>query len=205
MTIPSTTAIEPISADMQQRVCQEVTRYLKQAELRYQRVFPVIHVLFNLKGKAAGMYKVKMSLNSRRNWVGRQSADVVQRVIRFNPWLFAKYPDDSWSNTIPHEVAHYVVDCLHGIRNTRPHGAEWKQVMIDFGAEPLVRAAYDLKGIPVRQVRHYTYQCQCRDILLTVHRHRKIQQGIQSYRCRDCCGELAFVSPATPSGLDSQK
>jgi SprT protein len=189
-------AIEPISDDIQQRIRQEVARYIEQARSLYQHPFPAIDVRFNLKGKAAGMYKVSYSQSSRVLFSWRTLNDV-ERVIRFNPWLFAKYPDDSWGNTIPHEVAHYIVDCIHGLRNTRPHGVEWRQVMADFGAEPLVRAAYDLKGIPVRQTRRYTYQCGCRDVLLTAYRHRKIQQGVQIYRCRDCNGELMLMPSVT--------
>lgn len=185
-------SVQPISLDMQQQVCQEVERYLLLAQSLYRQSFDPIEVCFNLKGKTAGMYKV--SFKARTRFFGASPPEDVQRVIRFNPWLFAKYPADSWDNTIPHEVAHYIVECLYGLRKTRPHGVEWRQVMADFGAQPLVRAAYDLSGIPVRQVRRYAYQCGCREVLLSAHRHRKIVQGRQSYRCRDCHGELTSVA-----------
>ncbi len=183
--------ISPIDKSMQQAVIKEVDRYLSVASRLYEQSFDAIPVLFDLKGKAAGMYRVRRAspqLFSRK--IDRDT----QRVIRFNPWLFAKYPDDSWQNTIPHEVAHYLTDCLYGLRNIRPHGAEWKHIMQTLGAEPKVRANYDLSGIPVRQVKRYTYQCQCREVQLSGYRHQRILKGMQRYRCRDCQSELTYIS-----------
>jgi SprT protein len=190
--------ISPIDLAMQRRVSTEVKRYFSVAESLYQQPFADIEVLFDLKGRAAGMYRVKAMKGVTKGLMGFSSLDFgasaqVQRSIRFNPWLFAKYPEDSWQNTIPHEVAHYIADCLYGVKAIRPHGKEWQQLMRDFGAEPIVRAAYDLSGIPVRQVRHYLYKCQCRDVPLTSYRHQKIQRGLQRYRCRDCSAELRYL------------
>lgn len=188
----SSSIISPISSHEQQRVCHEVERYLRLAEQVYSRAFESIDVRFDIKGKTAGMYKVRMA--TKKSFMGVRVSNDVQRVIRFNPWLFAKYPEDSWQNTIPHEVAHYLADCLYGLRNIRPHGKEWQQVMQDLGAEPIVRASYDLSGIPVRKMRRYLYQCACREVSLTHHRHKKIVNGEQSYRCRDCYTEIVPVS-----------
>lgn len=185
--------ITPINAGTQQRVSNEVLRYITRASEQYGTPFNSIDVLFDLKGKTAGMYRVK-SLTSR-NIFGGRVVRPLQRVIRFNPWLFAKYPDDSWENTIPHEVAHYIVDCVYGLGRVRPHGKEWQGVMVGFDAVPNVHANYDLSGIPVRKVRRYPYRCLCREVPLTGHRHKKIQQGIQIYRCQNCQGELIFSPP----------
>ncbi|MGS2717159.1 SprT family zinc-dependent metalloprotease [Eionea flava] len=194
--------ISPIDKQQQQRVAQEVQRYLLVAENYYQRSFPEIPVLFDIKGKTAGMYRVKSMMPKRMTRVGvkgvidmlgvsRSSrSPTYERCIRFNPWLFAKYADDSWCNTIPHEVAHYVTDCLFGLRHIRPHGQQWRDVMRVFGAKPTVRANYDLRGIPVRKITRYAYRCDCRTVELTAQRHRKIQSGEQRYRCKDCAVEL---------------
>ena len=115
----SPTAISPISAARQLQVQHEVQRYLSEGESLYQCSMPAIPVLFDLKGKTAGMYRVK-SLPTSRNGFFSKNNVVQERVIRFNPWLFAKYPEDSWGNTIPHEVAHYMTDCLYGIKAIRP-------------------------------------------------------------------------------------
>lgn len=181
--------ILPIDEAIQLRVTKEVERYIDYAQQVFAQQFQTLPVRFDLKGRAAGMYCVKGRL------------DQLQRYIRFNPWLFAKYPEDSWDNTIPHEVAHYISDCLYGLRTIKPHGKEWKYIMQVFGAEPLVRANYDMTGIPVRQVKRYAYRCQCREVMLTSYRHQKVQQGVQRYQCRDCRGNLVYIQ--TPDNQQS--
>lgn len=166
--------IKPIDAAMQQRIVLEVERYLDYGRSLYQLPLPSIPVVFTLKGRAAGMYRVKRT--------GYLASTV--REIRFNPWIFAKYPEDSWRNTIPHEVAHYIADCRYGPR-IRPHGVQWQQIMQDFGAEPSVCGQYDLTGIPQRQMQRYTYQCACGQVQLSARRHHKVQRGCQ-YRCVSC-------------------
>ena len=37
------------------------------------------------------------------------------------------------SDTVIHEVAHYIVDCLYGFQRVKPHGPEWKSIMVDLG------------------------------------------------------------------------
>jgi SprT protein len=204
LSIPIPTDFPPIDIAKQLQVADEVNRYLAIAESVYQQSIPAIPVLFDLKGKTAGMYRVKTSRSiskprKSKNILSSIMLDVLtsgttsERQIRFNPWLFTKYPEDSWSNTIPHEAAHYIADCLYGINRIRPHGNEWRKVMRDLGAEPIVRANYDLAGIPTRQIKRYPYQCTCRTVDLTAYRHKKIQSGLQRYRCRDCSAELSWV------------
>jgi SprT protein len=185
--------VTPINVERQLQVHHEVQRYLAIGASLYQCAIPSIPVLFDLKGKTAGMYRVKISIKHRKGFFSK--ADVVpDRVIRFNPWLFAKYPEDSWENTIPHEVAHYITDCLYGIKTIRPHGKEWGDVMGCLGAEPIVRANYDLSGIPTRRMAQYAYRCACREVNLTAYRHKKVQNGLQRYRCRDCVSELSWIN-----------
>lgn len=181
--------IHPIDPQIQQDVIAEVQRYIDTASSLYHQSFEPIDVVFDLRGKTAGMYRCHYEKKTIHNFLGRS---IKQRQIRFNPWLFAKYFQDSWDNTIPHEVAHYVSDCLYDLRKIKPHGVEWKKLMIDFGAEPIVRANYDLAGIPVRQVRRYLYVCGCREVELTAYRHNKIQNGIQQYSCRHCFQPLVL-------------
>ncbi|ODS22749.1 hypothetical protein AB835_12480 [Candidatus Endobugula sertula] len=173
--------ISPIDQSMQQQVIDEVTCYCGLASLLYEYHFTMIPVTFDLRGKVAGMYCVKGQTNS------------LQRSIRFNPWLFAKYPDDSWQSTIPHEVAHYIVDCLYSMRAVRPHGKEWKKVMVQLGAKPDIYGKYNLGGIPVRQMKRYAYQCGCRHVMLSAYRHHKIQRGQRRYCCCDCATELKYA------------
>lgn len=172
--------ITPIDTQQQQVVTNEVARLINQAGELYGKVFSDVKVVFDLRGKAAGMYRVK----TQRPWLS--VCTQYERTIRFNPWLFAKYPDDSWNNTIPHEVAHYIADCRFGLSNIRPHGPEWQSIMCDFGAEPLVTAQYDLTDIPKRELKKHNYHCGCREVQLSAIRHQRVISGQQQYRCKDC-------------------
>lgn len=171
------TSIEPISPALQELVINETNHFIKIAGEYYNRVFREIPVLFDLTGKAAGMYRVKAG----------------QRVIRYNPYVFAKYYDDNFSETIPHEVAHYVTDMLFGLRKIRAHGGEWKSVMQVFGVAANRTANYDLSDLPVRKFKTYVYHCGCQNYDLTSRRHNKILRGTGHYMCRDCGGKLLFV------------
>lgn len=104
--------IEPISPALQQQVVKQTNHFLKSAEDYYNRKFGEIPVLFDLTGRAAGMYRVKAG----------------QRVIRYNPYVFAKYYEDNFNDTIPHEVAHYVTDILFGLKKIRLMATNGKQL-----------------------------------------------------------------------------
>ena len=139
--------IQPISPAQQQQVIHQTHYFIQSAAEYFGKAFAEIPVLFDLSGKAAGMYRVKAG----------------QRVIRYNPFIFAKYFDDNFAETIPHEVAHYVTDVLHGLHNIRPHGNEWKSVMQLFGVAATRTANYDLSGLPQRSFKKYMYQCACQN------------------------------------------
>lgn len=177
-------AITPISPVLQEQVIEKTNHFIKQAADYYHRNFAEVPVLFDLSGKAAGMYRVKAG----------------QRVIRYNPYVFAKYFDDNVSETIPHEVAHYVTDMLFGLKKIRPHGNEWKSVMQVFGVAAKRTANYDLSGLPVRNFQKYVYHCGCQNYELSSRRHNKILRGTGHYLCRDCGGKLLFVKKMGETG-----
>lgn len=172
--------IAPISDVQQAEVEQATQQCISRAEQIYNRKFKPLPVDFDLRGKCAGMYQVKR----------------FERRIRFNPWIFAKYYQDSLNDTVVHEVAHYIVDCLYGLRKVKPHGREWQAVMRNLGAEPKATGDYDLTGIPTRQYQRFTYCCGCRTHQLTILRHRKVLRGLAKYLCQYCHGPLAPIDPA---------
>ena len=173
------THIEPINCQHRQQVRSLTADYIDKAGRIYDRQFPVIPVRFDLKGRAAGMYRVHNQ----------------DRVIRFNPYIFAKYYEDNLATTVPHEVAHYVVDVIYNARRVKPHGIEWQQVMQSFGVEPKATGDYDLSGIPLRRHRRHTYRCTCTTHQITTVRHNKIQQGKARYYCRKCKSALTPLPP----------
>ena len=157
---------------------RKVSAYIERSEELFQKSFKQIDVKFDLTGRAAGMYKVANG----------------NRVIRFNPHHFAKYPKENWQETIPHEVAHYITDQVYGLRNIRPHGKQWKELMHHFGVEPQRTFSYSLDGIPHRKQKLYPYRCACNQFDLTSRRHNMIQRGKADYSCKICGMKLKFIN-----------
>ncbi|MBK6510644.1 MAG: SprT-like domain-containing protein [Haliea sp.] len=110
--VESSAVVQPIGLVQQRQVEERTEEYLALAERIFARRFDRIPVLFDLKGRAAGMFKI----------VGKH------RVIRYNPWIFAKYYAENLRDTVPHEVAHYVVHEVYPRRSTKPHGHAWKNL-----------------------------------------------------------------------------
>ncbi|MDH5484809.1 MAG: SprT-like domain-containing protein [Gammaproteobacteria bacterium] len=173
-----TQIIQPIDQQQQLEVIQRVDYYLQRAAEIYQQDFSAIPVYFDLKGRAAGMYLLQ-----------RQ-----QRWIRFNPYIFSRYFDDCLHSTVPHEVAHYVTDMVHGLARIRPHGVEWKALMRALGSEPRVRADYSLEGMPVRRQQRFAYRCDCREHEITITRHKKICSKRMRYFCQQCGAAIVAIS-----------
>ena len=171
--------IEPIDHRKQKQVRLKTGEYIHQASRLYKLSLPMIPVLFDLKGRAAGMYKVENT----------------ERIIRYNPYLFAKYFEDNVATTVPHEVAHYIVDMLYGAARVKPHGTEWQQVMLSLGAEPRATGAYDLSGIPVRRQQRHAYKCACTLHHISTARHNRILRGKARYYCRKCKSALKSAHP----------
>lgn len=164
------TLITPITEAQQQTVVEHAASILKRCELLFDRPFKTIDIRFDLRGRTSGMYVMKHR----------------QRYLRFNPFIFAKYFEDSLASTVPHEVAHYVADVLFGFKNIQPHGKEWKAIMCKLGAEPKVTGDYDLSGITVKRQRRFHYNCACMEHQLTTVRHNKILRQKAQYFCRKC-------------------
>jgi SprT protein len=175
--------VVPIDAQQQELVLERTHLYIKRAGEIFGRGFDVIPVLFNLRGRIAGMYRISKG----------------QRQIRYNPHIFAKYFEDNLATTVPHEVAHYVIDCMHGMRKVRPHGKEWKALMLSFGADTSRTCRYDFSGIPVKSEHRYDYSCGCKTHQLTARRHNRILKKRMLYLCKSCGGKLFHCSNAAPA------
>lgn len=168
--------IQPLTDAQRGRVVRATHACVLQAEQIYQRTFGVIPVRFDLGGRTAGMYRVLRGA----------------RMIRYNPHIFAKYFEDGLSQTVPHEVAHYITDMLHGLRKVRPHGPEWRAVAQALGANPKATFSADLSGVPQRRQRLFSYLCNCSEHQLTTRRHNKINNGTGVYLCRRCRAPLVY-------------
>lgn len=162
--------VKPIDKKLQRKVINVTNRYIRRAGRIMQRSFDTVPVRFDLTGRMAGMYRV----------------DKRGRVIRFNPYIFAKYFEDNLAVTVPHEVAHYIIEQVHGLEDVRPHGEEWQSLMRAFGASTRRTCHYDFTGVPVRSQRRFAYRCACLIHQLSARRHNQIIQGTAEYYCRHC-------------------
>ncbi len=168
------TTITPIGRRQQQQVVTATLNYIQRATAIFKRPFQPVDILFDLKGQASGVFSVHGS----------------HAHIRYNPYIFAKHYGYSCTNTVPHEVAHYIMYCLYGTAGVRPHGDEWKGLMLQFGVEPRRTNTLDLEGIPVRRQHRHPYLCSCTSHMITSRRHNQIRRGKARYYCRSCKGEL---------------
>ena len=155
--------------EIEHRVQRKLKALCRVVQERYGMImWP--EMAWDLRGQAAGQ------ANARRN------------LIRFNRELAERYPDEFVAQTVPHELAHLVAFKKFG-GNIRPHGREWRAVMIALGAEP--RRTHRYEVTPVRKLRLYAYQCHCPDseYQLTAIRHNRIQRG-HMYVCKRCLQPL---------------
>ncbi|HGG59900.1 MAG TPA: metallopeptidase (SprT family) [Gammaproteobacteria bacterium] len=162
----------PILTDDQARRVVDATRErIRFASRALNQSFPELEIRFDVSGRAWGYYV-------RR---GRQ------RSIRYNPWLFARFFTEGIDNTVPHEVAHFIVDCLHPRQRVKPHGPEWRRIMALFGIDnPSATHRADLGGLPIRRQRRFDYRCRCGVVPLTATRHYRYLRGEAVYHCRRC-------------------
>lgn len=173
----------------QESVLREQTGFwLGQARLITRCELPELPVLLNLRGSAAGQYRGGS-----------------HPCIRYNPQIAAQAFEDFIARTVPHEVAHYVVEKLFPRKRIKPHGPEWQGIMQAFGLEPSVCHSYDLSRVQVRRQRRYLYSCDCREHQLSTTRHNRVRYDGTSYLCQQCGSKLKMIpDPVAPTRMNER-
>lgn len=118
--------------------------------------------------------------------------------IRLNPVLLRENPADFLVQTLPHEVAHWIV--FRWRPGAAPHGAEWRQVMSWLDAPARRCHGFDVDRARVRVLRRHPYTCACRAHEVSAILHRRIQGGA-AYRCRACGSVLRPQGEACVAGI----
>ncbi len=155
-------------------VFARVAKLSKVARKQFSMSFPTPHVVFNLRGKTAGLA-----------YPDRHEIRVNHEMMELNGKDFVK-------TVIAHELAHLVAFRKYG-RNIRPHGIQWQQVMHVFGCSADRTHHYAIAS--QRQQRRYYYKCGCKGMhTLSCVRHNRSTNGAK-YSCRKCKQLLTFVSP----------
>lgn len=177
MAQSKTAAIEPISLQRQKKVREKAHKITRSAAKKLGQVIVEPETVFDLSGRSAGM----CCSRGERLW------------IRFNPYIFAKYYESNFRDTVPHEVAHYLVARVFKGWRVQPHGQEWTAMMKLLGAKPERTHGYDLAGVPVKRQRRHLYHCGCTEHQLSSTRHNRVLRSQQSYLCRRCGNPLVYA------------
>lgn len=168
------------NAELQRQVETAVRQAEKRARHFYRLDLPDASIDFSLRGRCAGQARV-----DRNGETG----------LRINLQLLAENLDDFLSNTIPHEVAHLVVNwqARNKRQRPRPHGPEWQAIMKNCYALPPKRC-HSYQTTPARVVpRPYLYTCNCREHRLTIIIHNRISRNYQAL-CKACRTPIRFVA-----------
>lgn len=181
--MPAMPVLSPINPQQEQQVIDATRRYIDSGNQLLALDCDYLPVVFDLRGRAAGMFKISRG----------------QARIRYNPWLFARYFEENYRTTIPHEVAHYLIYRQYA-GSVRPHGREWQALMQAFSADSRRTVDFDLHGVPQRHYRRYPYACGCRTHELTSRRHLRIKRREARYHCRQC-GDLIRPAAGHIEGL----
>ena len=158
---------------MRAAVSARVATLLAQARHAWGVSLPQPTVDFRLRGAPAG------------------KAHLQRGHLQFNAALLRANRDHFLHQTVGHEVAHLVTYALYGAR-AKPHGAEWKNVMREFGLDTRATHDYDVTGLR-RSRSPYIYACGCdTEIRVGALRHKRASRGAV-YTCRRCAQRIVFL------------
>lgn len=161
-----------------ERIKQRACECLETASAHLETRFDLPEIRFNLRGRAAGQFVLRNNIP----------------LLRFNDELFARYFDENLEETVPHEIAHFIVYELfmkNAKRRILPHGREWKAVMRLLGAAPTTRHNFDLSGLSVRREQRFEWHCKCRTHSIAKRTHLRMLRG-QQRACIKCGSVLRF-------------
>jgi SprT protein len=153
---------------------QEIERTLTIARTRFpNHSFPDPKIKMDLTGKTAGVYCNKPT-----------------PLFRFNLMLLLDNKEDFIHETVPHEVAHFVVEVIDP--SSKPHGVTWQSIMHLFGVDnPQVYHNYEVPA-PIRRKQPYVYECPCKQHFFTKQKHNYAKKGT-TYYCTICKGNCQYV------------
>ncbi|WP_282366469.1 SprT-like domain-containing protein [Pseudomonas sp. PS02290] len=158
---------------------ERVTECLHLASAHFGETFPEIPIKFDLTGTVGAQYCYR-----RCRTTGKET-----RYFRFNRVLVRENLKEYLDQICPHEVAHYIARSKWG-RGIKPHGVEWKSVMIDaFKLAPDRCHTMDTSSV---EKLPFVYRCGCKEHRLSKRKHHRIVRG-SIYKCNSCRKAISFL------------
>lgn len=166
---------------MELRIHEKIEESFKKAEAFYGRSFSrPKHIVFKTKGTSGG-----------HCCYGRSE-------LMFQIELAKNHAEDFISQTVPHEVAHWIDVERYGYERTRTgryvhHGRTWKYIMRHvYGLNPDRCHSYDVSTVVTKQQERHNYTCNCgQSHVVSTTIHNRIMNG-KKYRCRICRTNLVY-------------
>jgi len=163
---------------------EKVLEYITIAEKMSGHTFPMPSIRFDLRGRCAGQYCVKVS---------RYTGITSNEYFRFNVEMAVQNGQAFIDRTVPHEVAHFIARHLHYGKNVG-HDYRWQNIMTQyFKSDPSRCHNYDMENVTVKRQRRIEYRCACQSHEITTARHNKVLRGTV-YTCRSCREPIKLVA-----------
>ena len=143
----------------------------------------VIDRCHELVAKGNALYNTNVRIG-RIEWMAKGKAAGYAGVkdgvffLRFSAEALTLYPDDTFNDTVPHEVAHLIqfAMLLTGRTRDRGHGATWKRIAWSLGCSG--ERTHKLKLTPARKTRKFKYVLPSGTVFeATIGQHRKMLSG----------------------------
>jgi SprT protein len=178
-----------MNSGIKSRVLEKVSELISVANHRLNTSLELPVVFFDCVGTKGGYHR--------------------NGVLYFNPVLLAENVEHYLSQTVPHEVAHYVQKKVYPrslessvFHNRRVHGREWQSIMYLFGVEPSRTHNYDVTNSRRRIFKKIPLYCECTEVqtYVTLKIVNKMNAGTV-YRCRRCNERVSLTKPLTPEQI----
>ncbi len=151
------------------RCIKEIKRVIDYFSSKNNVTIPMPEIIdFKKRGKSAGTFYFN------------------QNRISLHEKLLIQERDKYIKRTPIHEAVHYCEWHLYG---STGHGARWKTMMMEVGADPTRCHRYNTKNIGVK--KPYKYICDCKEHFLSQIQHERAQRR-STYWCTLCKNTLIF-------------
>jgi SprT protein len=151
-----------IDMQLQRQVEDKVLEVLELAQVKFNRVFDVPKISYNLRGG---------SIAGRASYHDHE--------IMINAEFLSVYPVEVLARTVPHEIVHLVTQIVYPYCKQH-HGPEFKATAIKLKCAP-----ERCHRMTLPEYKPHVYVCSCSKYHLSNILHKRIQHGQKRF-CKKC-------------------